>query len=288
MYIRESFCGSGGCQASQRNPEGPARQIDVSRQNCLPTVSRQFLTRNYPRPNCLLKCLPNCLSPTREGFLSSFKINPAVRVIARQVRGKNCLSAIFVLRHQSVSSGFPEKGADLRGSPGNVRGSPGNFRGSLGLWETSGEPLECCQVLQWENFQEYGEVAENQERKKHISINQRRANREVQTERVAEKGLSECAHESARESTHDRTHEGWFACFWPFNSPTKAPTNCPTNTSTEVPTKVSSQLVEVHLSCFHLFCSSDIIRGSRRKSRAKKHINRKKKTPQIHPFRIRP
>ena len=29
-------------------------------------------------------------------------------------------------------SGFPEKGADLRGSPGNFRGSPGNFRGSLG------------------------------------------------------------------------------------------------------------------------------------------------------------
>ena len=77
--------------------------------NCLPTVSRaesrQFLTRNYPRPNCLLKCLPNCLSPTREGYLSSFKINPAVRVIERQVRGKNCLAAIFGPRHQSVSSG---------------------------------------------------------------------------------------------------------------------------------------------------------------------------------------
>ena len=73
--------------------------------NCLPTVSRQFLTRNYPRPNCILKCLPNCLSPTREGFLSSFKINPAVRVIARQVRGKNCLAAFFAPRHQSVSSG---------------------------------------------------------------------------------------------------------------------------------------------------------------------------------------
>ena len=29
-------------------------------------------------------------------------------------------------------SGFPEKGADLQGSPGNFRGSPGNFRGSLG------------------------------------------------------------------------------------------------------------------------------------------------------------
>ena len=73
--------------------------------NCLPIVSRQFLTRNYPRPNCLLKCLPNCLSPTREGILSSFKINPAVRVIARQVRDKNCLAAIFAPRHQSVSSG---------------------------------------------------------------------------------------------------------------------------------------------------------------------------------------
>ena len=73
--------------------------------NCLPTVSRQFLTRNYPRANCLLKWLPNCLSPTREGFLSSFKIIPAVRVIARQVRDKNCLAAIFAPRHQSVSSG---------------------------------------------------------------------------------------------------------------------------------------------------------------------------------------
>ena len=73
--------------------------------NCLPTVSRQFLTRNYPRPNCLLKCLPNCLSPTKGGFLSSFKITPAVRVLARQVRDKNCLAVIFAPRHQSVSSG---------------------------------------------------------------------------------------------------------------------------------------------------------------------------------------
>ena len=47
--------------------------------NSLPTVSRQFLTRNYPRPNC--------------------------RVIARQVRDKNCLAAIFAPRHQSVASG---------------------------------------------------------------------------------------------------------------------------------------------------------------------------------------
>ena len=42
----------------------------------LPTVSRQFLTRNYHRPNCLLKRLLNCLSPTREGFFFSFKMTP--------------------------------------------------------------------------------------------------------------------------------------------------------------------------------------------------------------------
>ena len=36
-------------------------------------------------------------------------------------------------------SGFPEKGADLRGSPGNFWGSLGNFRGSLGNFRgTSG------------------------------------------------------------------------------------------------------------------------------------------------------
>ena len=35
---------------------------------------------------------------------------------------------------QERVSGFPEKRADLRGSPGNFRGSPGNFRGSLGIF----------------------------------------------------------------------------------------------------------------------------------------------------------
>ena len=37
-----------------------------------------------------------------------------------------------VFASQERVSGFPEKGADLRGSPGNLRGSSGNFRGSLG------------------------------------------------------------------------------------------------------------------------------------------------------------
>ena len=70
--------------------------------HCLEAI---FDSQLPSQPNCLLKCLPNCLSPTREGFFSSFRINPAVRVIARQARDKNCLAAIFAPRHQSVSSG---------------------------------------------------------------------------------------------------------------------------------------------------------------------------------------
>ena len=74
--------------------------------NWLPTVSRQFLTRNYPRSNCLLICLPNCLSPTKEDIFSSFKIAPAVRITARQLRDKNCLAANFVSVWKSFGGSF--------------------------------------------------------------------------------------------------------------------------------------------------------------------------------------
>ena len=95
------------------------RDILMSRgKNCLPTVSRQFLTRNYPRPNRLLKCLPNYLSPTGKGIFSSFKITPAVRVIARQLRDKNCLGATFAPGHQDVSQG-PLGVRDFFGSSGH-------------------------------------------------------------------------------------------------------------------------------------------------------------------------
>ena len=69
------------------------------------SVSRQFLTLKYPRPSCLLKCLPSCLSPSREDTFSYFKIDLVVRVIARQLSGKNCLAAIFASRHQDASLG---------------------------------------------------------------------------------------------------------------------------------------------------------------------------------------
>ena len=46
-----------------------------------------------------------------------------------------------VFASQERVSGFPEKGADLRGS----RETSGEVRGTSGeVWETSGEPLDCC------------------------------------------------------------------------------------------------------------------------------------------------
>ena len=57
-------------------------------------------------PNCLLKCLPNSVSPPpQERASCSFKIAPAVSVIARQSRHNNCLAAIFAPRHQDVAFG---------------------------------------------------------------------------------------------------------------------------------------------------------------------------------------
>ena len=80
----------------------PLRDILMSRgKNSLLTVSRQFVTRNYPRPNCLLKCLANCLSPARE-FFFVFQNCPPVRAIAKQLRDKNCLAAILS-RHIKMS-----------------------------------------------------------------------------------------------------------------------------------------------------------------------------------------
>ena len=62
-------------------------------------------------------------------------------------------SVLFLQRKFFVSqkrtSGFPEKRADLRGSPG----TSGEVRGASGeVWETSGEPLDCYSVPHQEDF----------------------------------------------------------------------------------------------------------------------------------------
>ena len=102
-------------------PEGLARHLDASRQKLTPHCLAAIFDSQLPSPNSLLKCLPNCLSPTIEDIFSSFKIAPVVRVIARQVSGKNCLAAIFASRHQDASPG-------PLGSQDNIWGSEMPFK----------------------------------------------------------------------------------------------------------------------------------------------------------------
>ena len=94
------------CFGTTNLPEGPARQIDVSRQKLSPHCPDAIFDSQLPSPKLSPKMPPKLSLPHKRGlFFSSFKINPAVRVIARQVRGKNCPAAMFAPRHQSVSSG---------------------------------------------------------------------------------------------------------------------------------------------------------------------------------------
>ena len=58
-----------------------------------------------PSSKSSLKCPPKLPLPHKRGNFSSFKITPAVRVIARQLSVKNCLAAIFASRHQDASLG---------------------------------------------------------------------------------------------------------------------------------------------------------------------------------------
>ena len=58
----------------------------------------------------------------------------------KAVREKLQLSEKVFVSQERVS-GFPEKGADLWGSPG----TSGEVWGTSGeVWETYGEPLDCC------------------------------------------------------------------------------------------------------------------------------------------------
>ena len=67
---------------------------------------------------------------------SEFLINEATRIL--QPTPSFSSEKVFV--SQERVSGFPEKGADLRGSPG----TSGEVWGTSGeVWETSGEPPDC-------------------------------------------------------------------------------------------------------------------------------------------------
>ena len=82
--------------------EGPARHLDVSRQKLSPNCLERFLTRNYPRMNCLLQCLPECLSPTREGIFPLSKITLRGEGNCETSERQKLSCGNFVPRHQDV------------------------------------------------------------------------------------------------------------------------------------------------------------------------------------------
>ena len=86
-------------------PEGPARHLDASRQKLTPRCLAAKIDSQLPSPKLSLKMPPKLPPPTIEDIFSSFRIAPVVRVIARQLSGKNCPAAIIASRHQDASPG---------------------------------------------------------------------------------------------------------------------------------------------------------------------------------------
>ena len=85
---------------------------------------------------------PNFFQTRFGSFFGSFffRVSQTVFRIDLKVFFGGSFSEKFLVSQESVS-GFPEKGADLRGSPrtsGELWGTSGE------VWETSGEPLDCC------------------------------------------------------------------------------------------------------------------------------------------------
>ena len=94
-------------------PEGPARRLDASRQKLTPYCLAAIFDSQLPSPELSLKMPPRLPLPHKRGHLSSFKIDPVVRVTARQLSSKNCLAAIFASRHQDASPGPLGLGAPI-------------------------------------------------------------------------------------------------------------------------------------------------------------------------------
>ena len=83
----------------------PSRHLDVSRRKLTPHCLATIFDSQLPSPKLSPKMPPKLSLAHKRGPFSSFKITPAVRVTARQLRDKNCLAAIFAPRHQGVSFG---------------------------------------------------------------------------------------------------------------------------------------------------------------------------------------
>ena len=86
-------------------PEGPARHLDASRQKLTPHCVAAIFDSQLPSPKLSPKMPSQLPLPHKRGLFFLFQSCPAVRVIVRQLSGKNCLAAIFASRHQDASLG---------------------------------------------------------------------------------------------------------------------------------------------------------------------------------------
>ena len=83
-------------------PRGPC---DVSGKKLSPHCLETIFDSQLPSPKSSPKMPPKLSLPHRRGHFSSFKITPAVRAIARQLRDKNCPGPKIAPGHQDVSQG---------------------------------------------------------------------------------------------------------------------------------------------------------------------------------------
>ena len=87
------------------HPKDPSRHPNAARQKLTPHCLAAIFDFQLHSPKLSLKMprkFPLC---QKRGSLSSFRIDPVMKVTARQLSVKNCLGAIFVSRHLDVSPG---------------------------------------------------------------------------------------------------------------------------------------------------------------------------------------
>ena len=114
-YLAHDFSGARFSKPTQR----ALRDILMPRgKTWRPNCLAAFLTRNYPHPNCLLECLRNCLSPTREDFFCLFQTCACGE---GNCAGNFCLAAFRCLSGPSAKP--------LEGQFANQRRKTGHFWG---------------------------------------------------------------------------------------------------------------------------------------------------------------
>ena len=82
-----------------------ALRVNASRQKLTPHCLATIFDSRFPSPKLSLKLPPKLPLPHKTGHFFCFRIAPAVRAIMRQLRGNNCLAAIFASRHVDASLG---------------------------------------------------------------------------------------------------------------------------------------------------------------------------------------